>query len=98
MTNPYTFDAYDFRFTARWQPDWPTILGRLNLVLERLDWCRYELLNAAPGSLPTGYYDDPLPIGGGYLWHDPGGHCFRVNETIPASASDGQELGMGGTT
>lgn len=98
MPNPYDFDAYDFRWTARWEVLWPTILGRLNLLLERLDWCKYELENAAPGSLPTGYWDDPYEIGSGYLWHDVTEHCFRVSETLPTSGDDGVAIGMGGMT
>jgi hypothetical protein len=99
MANPYVYPDYDFRWTARWTLAWPTIVGRLNEIMERVDWCRWEIRNSVSGgtgALPTGYYDDPYEIGAGYLWHDSSSHVFRVSETIPADAQAGVIVGMGG--
>jgi hypothetical protein len=99
MANPFTYPDYDFRWTARWQPAWPTILGRLNEIMERVDWCRWEIRNSVSGgtgSLPTGFYDDPFEVGNGYLWHDSSCHVFRIAETLPSDAQDGLIVGMGG--
>jgi hypothetical protein len=103
MANPFTYPDYDFRWTARWQPAWPTILGRLNEIMERVDWCRWEIRNStvtgAVGGVPTGYYDDPFLVGGTYLWHDTVNDVIRVSKSAPTSADDPDsvEIGMGGT-
>jgi hypothetical protein len=95
MANPYTYGSLGFRWTQRWEKAWPTILGRVNLLLEKVDWCKWEIDNAGP-TCPAGTYDDPYVIGGAYLWHDATSHVLRVKESAPGSESDGTEIGMGG--
>lgn len=102
MANPYSYPDYDFRWTQRWEKLWPTILARVNSIMEKLDWCKWEIENKCGAEEPDhpayGYYDDPLQIGGAYIWHDPGNHVFRVSETLPSSITDGVEVGMGETS
>lgn len=90
--NPFTYSAYDFRWTARWEASSPTILGRLNSLMEKLDWCRWAILHL----LPSGAWDEPLELNGEYLWWDVTNAVFRYSATAPDAEDDGTELGAGG--